>query len=238
MFPIGRRSLSFLGAIGALMIATACSDDNSSGGGGGGGATTSTFVGILSSDDATESGSLEVTVATASPTSPVPTGDAMISVGATGTVSIVGGSATALTGTYDDATGALAVNGGGYSFTGNYDGSNRLEGTYTGPGTTGIFVTAQDDGTTAAYCGSYAGDDQGVWNFVIDGSALLGQAVSSLSGTGTPLDGSINGNAITVLFPGTQQTLATGTRNGSSVSGTWADPNSTDQGTWSGTLCP
>ena len=54
----------------------------------------------------------------------------------------------------------------------------------------------------------------------------------------TPLDGSINGNATTILFPGTQQTLATGTRNGSSVSGTWADPNSTDQGTWSGTLCP
>jgi hypothetical protein len=222
----------------AILLVSACgSDGGGSNGGGGGGATTTEFVGILSSDDGLESGSLAVTVSTATPAPPAPTSVALAIVTASGTLTLVGGTPVALTGSYDDATGALTITGGGYSFTGVYDGSNRLEGTYTGPTTAGTFVSAQSDGTTEAFCGSYAGDDQGLWNFVIDGNDILGEAVSVNSGTSAPLDGSINGNAISILFPGTQQVLATGTRSGSTVSGTWDDPNSTDQGTWTGAAC-
>lgn len=235
--PLARRPLlACLTATLLLAPLTGCSSDSSNGGGGGGNGTTTDFLGILSSDDASESGSLSVTVSTASPA--IPTGAASLSVSATGAISIVGGGAVSLTGTYDDVSGDLTVSGGGYSFSGTYDGSNRLEGTYTGPSTQGVFVTAKADANTTAFCGSYAGDDQGLWSFIIDGSTLLGQAVSSSSGTSAPLDGSISGSDITILFPGTQVTLATGTRSGSTVSGSWADPNSTDVGTWTGAKCP
>jgi hypothetical protein len=235
---ISRPQAAFAALAAIALAAAACSsEEKGGGGGGGGGGNTSSFLGILSSDDASESGSLQLTVSTGSPIVATPTGVALASVAASGSVKILGGATVSLSGTYDDASNALDVSGSGYSFTGAYDGNNRLEGTYTGPSTQGVFVTARSDASTAAFCGSYAGDDQGLWNFVIDGNTLLGQAVSSASGTSAPLDGSISGNNITILVPGTQQVLATGTRNGSNVSGTWADPNSSDQGTWSGAVC-
>ncbi|MGE0352548.1 MAG: hypothetical protein AB7I33_04615 [Gemmatimonadales bacterium] len=237
MFPLTRRHLTLLTALAGLGLAAACGSDGNSDGGGNNGSS-SVFLGILSSDDASESGSVQLTVATASPSAPVPTSISFSAVGVNGSVKIVGGATVTLSGNYDDATNTLTATGSGYSFTGVYDGSNRLEGTYSGPGTQGTFVTAKSDGsTTTAYCGTFAGDDQGIWNFVVDGSAILGQAVSSLSGSSAPLDGSISGSTISIFFPGTQQVLATGTRSGNSVSGTWDDPNSTDTGTWSGTVC-
>lgn len=223
----------------ALALLAACSDSGGSGGGGGGGAdTVSSFLGIISSDDAAESGAISITISTPNPAPPVPTSFSYAVVAAEGSVTLLGGSSVDLTGTYDDGTKAITLTGGGYSFAGVFDGSNRLEGTYTGPATQGTFVSAKSDGSATAFCGSYTGDDQGLWNFVVDGNKILGQAISSLSGTNLPLDGSISGGNITVHFPGTQQVLATGSRNGSSVSGTWNDPNSSDQGTWTGSVCP
>ncbi len=239
MFPRLPSPRPFLlPALCSLLVLAACSDSGGSGGGGGSADTTSTFVGILSSDDASESGAISVTISTASPAPPVPTGVAFAVVTAAGSVSVVGGGTVALSGTYDDGSKLLSLTGGGYSFDGAFDGSNRLEGTYTGPSTAGTFVSARSNGSATAYCGSYTGDDQGLWNFVIDGSKVLGQAVSSLSGTNLPLDGTISGGTITIKFPGTQQNLASGSKNGTSVAGTWADPNSSDHGTWSGAVCP
>ena len=220
----------------ALIATTACGDSSPKGTGGGG--NSATFLGILSSDNATESGSVQFNVSTGSLATPEPTAVAFSAVTATGSVKLVGGATIALAGTYDQGTKSLSASGSGYSFTGGFDGNNRLEGTYSGPSTQGTFVTALADANTAAFCGTYAGDDQGVWNFVIDGAAVLGQAVSSATGASAPLDGSISGNNISILFPGTQQVLATGTRSGGTVSGTWADPNSADHGTWSGQACP
>ncbi|HTS88386.1 MAG TPA: hypothetical protein VMG41_07850 [Gemmatimonadales bacterium] len=221
----------------AILTTAACGDSTPKGGGGGGGGNTATFLGILSSDDATESGSVQLTVSTGSLDIPAPTAVAFSAVTASGSVKLVGGGTVSVTGSYDQDANSISVSGSGYSFTGAYDGNNRLEGTYTGPSTQGTFVTALADANTAAFCGTYTGDDQGVWNFVIDGAAVLGQAVSSATGSSAPLDGSISGNNISILFPGTQQVLATGTRSGSTVSGTWADPNSTDHGTWAGQAC-
>jgi len=230
--PSSRRLLAGL----ALTLVFACGSDGG-GSNNGGGNTSTSFVGILSSDDGSESGSLLVSVSTATPAPPAPTSVAFASVGASGTLTLVGGGTISLSGTYDDASGDLALSGGGYSFAGSYDGSNRLEGTYTGPSTTGTFVSAQDDGSTEAFCGSYLGDDQGLWNFVIDGTTILGEAVSVNSGGTLPLDGTISAGAISIVYPGSQTVLATGTRSGASVSGTWNDPNSSDQGTWTGGVC-
>lgn len=231
-------TLCTLGA--ALLFLPACSDDGGSGNGGGGGSadTISTFVGILSSDDAAESGAISIVISTPNPAPPTPTGISYAIVGAQGTLTLLGGASVDLTGSYDDGAKSVNLTGGGYSFAGGYDGSNRLEGTYTGPASQGTFVSAKSDGSVTAYCGSYSGDDQGLWNFVIDGQKVLGQAVSSLSGTNLPLDGSISGGTISIKFPGSQQVLATGSRNGTSVSGAWSDPNSSDQGTWTGSVCP
>lgn len=222
----------------ALALLAACSDSGGSDNGNGSADTASTFVGILSSDDAAESGAISITISTPNPAPPVPTSFSHAVVAAEGSVTVLGGSSVDLTGTYDDGTKAITLTGGGYSFAGVFDGSNRLEGTYTGPASQGTFVSAKSDGSATAFCGSYTGDDQGLWNFVVDGNKILGQAVSSLSGTNLPLDGSISSGNITVLFPGTQQVLATGNRNGTTVSGTWSDPNSSDQGTWTGSVCP
>ena len=222
---------------GALGIA-ACGDDDDGGTGPGG--NTSNFVGIFSSDDASESGSLTITVQTANPMVGGIRTMALVPVDVTGTLTLTGGGTVALTGTYDPDTGDLDVSGGGYSFSGVFDGTSRLEGTYTGPTTSGTFILSLDDNTSAsAYCGTYEADDlsdDGTFSFVIDGNVLLGEAVSSQDGTNIPLDGTVSGSNITIFIPGTQQTLATGTISGTNVSGTFDDQQGTT-GTWQGSQC-
>ena len=229
------KTLFTVAICGALGLA-ACGDDD----GGTGPGNTSSFVGIFSSDDASESGSLSITVETASPMVGGVRVMAFVPVDVTGTLSLTGGGTVALTGTYDPDTGDLDVSGGGYTFTGTFDGTSRLEGTYTGPTTSGTFILSLDDNTSAtAYCGTYEADDlsdDGTFSFVIDGTVLLGEAVSSVDGTNIPLDGTVSGTTITIFIPGTQLELATGTLNGSDVSGTFDDQQGTT-GTWQGSEC-
>jgi hypothetical protein len=138
-----------------------------------------------------------------------------------------------------DGRRSLAVAGGGYTFGGGFDGVDRLEGIWSGPGSTsGTFVTTSTSGAVA-YCGSYSADDQsdsGTFSIVLAGSILSGEAVSSTDGTHQALDGIVSGNAITIYFPGTTTPLATGTRSGNNVSGTFDDQQGTT-GTWSGAVC-
>jgi hypothetical protein len=55
-----------------------------------------------------------------------------------------------------------------------------------------------------------------------------------VDGTVIPLDGTISGATITIYVPGTQTTLATGTKSGNNVSGTYGG---TSPGTWTGAAC-
>ncbi|MBL8979472.1 MAG: hypothetical protein JNM53_13730, partial [Gemmatimonadetes bacterium] len=116
----------------ALALLAACSDSGGSSNGGPGADTVSSFLGIISSDDAAESGAISITISTPNPAPPVPTSFSYAVVPAEGSVTVLGGSSVDLTGTYDDGTKAVTLTGGGYSFAGVFDGSNRLEGTYTG----------------------------------------------------------------------------------------------------------
>jgi hypothetical protein len=213
-----------------------------SSGGGGGAPKTSTFVGVVSANDGSTSGSISFTIQTGAPAPPAVTGPSLTSpVNATGTLSL-GGSQTALTGTYDPDTDILAAAGGGYSFGGGFDGVDRIEGQWAGPGnTSGTFVTTQST-AAVSFCGTYAAADQtdaGTFSFVISGTTLRGEAVSSVDGSLTPLDGVVNGNTITIYLPGTTLPVATGTRNGNNVSGTYADPEggAGSTGTWTGSVC-
>lgn len=220
----------------ALAVVACGGDGDGGGGGGGGGGSTTTFTGVISQDDGSTSGSIEFVIQTASPAPPSPTGPSIRNpVTLTGTLKM-GGTVT-LTGTYDPDTDILGATGGGYDIGGGFDGTNRLEGFWTGPGgTSGTFVTTRAGGATA-FCGTYDEDDDGsvdgTFSFVIAGSTLSGERYPSGGGGPVALDGVVNGNNITIYFPGTTTTLAVGTRNGGAVTGTFDDLQGTT-GSWTG----
>ena len=225
-----------------LVAAAACAGDSA--GGGGGGANSTTWVGLVLGSDGVESGSLTVTAQTASPAVGRPGGGISLAPGdvtAIGIYKRVTPSAATLdlSGTYNPDSDLLDVAGNGYAFTGTFDGQSRVTGTFTGPTTGGNFVTEVSTGTAQTFCGSYSGDDQGTWSFVVSGGEVHGLAQSSTSGLPPiPLNGIVSGQHITIYAPGTQTVFAEGDITGTSASGTWTDPDSGDTGTWGGnTAC-
>ncbi len=225
-------------ALVALVAAGACTGDSSGGGSGG---TTTTWVGLVQGSDGIESGSLSITVQTASPRIVGPgTGIALAAptiVEASGTYKRTAPTAATVDltgGTYNTETKALSVGGGGYLFTGVYDGQSRLEGTFTG-GAGGNFVTEKNTANAQVFCGTFSGDDDGTWSIVVQSGQVHGQAQSSSGGAPIALDGVVSGNTITIYAPGsTTIELATGTISGNTASGTWTDPETQATGTWTG----
>jgi hypothetical protein len=227
-----KRALS---ALAALALIAACGDSGSSNNGGGGSNST-TFTGVISTDDGSASGAVAFTIATTTLAPPSATGPSLVAANATGSVKFNGQAAVSLSGTYDSDTDVLALTGGGYTIGGLFDGVDRLEGAFSGPNnTSGSFVTTKTANATS-FCGTYTANDQsdhGTFSFVISGSNVRGEA-RSVDGTVIPLDGVIEGNAITIYVPGTQTTLATGTRSGNNASGTYGGDS---PGTWTGGVC-
>lgn len=209
-------------ALALLFGFAGCSDDDKVTNNNNGGTTVLLFVGTVNGDNGGLSGSIELSI----------NGTTV-----TGTFVIVAPSSAthALTGTYNTSTKEVTASGGGYTFDGVYDGSNHLEGTMSGSGS-GIFVAAKDENNSAvAFCGTFAGTDDGVWNFTIDGTSVTGSYTTS-SGTVGALEGTISGNTITLMAAGTSTQLATGTRSGDNASGTW-DAGGGNSGTWTGAKC-
>ncbi|HTR22072.1 MAG TPA: hypothetical protein VMH88_14575 [Gemmatimonadales bacterium] len=205
------QRLLALGLAGAVLL-SACSKDSGTTPSN----TTLVFVGTVNGDNGGLSGSVSFSI----------TGTAV-----TGTFTIIAPSASshALTGTYNTGSKAMAAAGDGYNFAGVYDGSSRMEGGMTGTAS-GTFVTVKDNGNTAvAYCGSFTGDDDGVFNFTVISGALHGTATTT-SGTVIALDGTVSSGNIAI--PG----LAVGTVSGTNVSGTW-DNGAGSSGTWTGAKC-
>lgn len=233
--PAQQMTCALLAAV-TLVGGAACGGD----GGGGPSGQSSSFVGIVSVDDGSATGSLAVTIQSGTLAPPAASRAASLldPVNATGTLTL--GGTTSLTGTYDPDTDILALTGGGYTFGGGFDGVDRLEGIWTGPGaTSGTFVATA--GTTGvAYCGTYTATDgsgdSGTFSIVVTGTTVRGEAYSSTDQVPIPLDGVISGTAITIYVPGTTTPLATGTRSGNTVSGTYDDGQG-GVGTWTGTLC-
>jgi hypothetical protein len=182
------------------------------------------------------SGGLSIAIQSGTLLMEAPTAASLSTFTATGSHQL-GGTAVALSGTYDDQTKDLTLTGGGYTLAGSFDGVDRLEGAFSGPGTSGTFVTAKRQSGTAAYCGTFTGDDDGTFSFTVSGGKVLGTAVSTSGSAAIPLDGVKSGGAITIYVPGTTLVLAAGTISGNNVSGTW-DDHQGSTGTWSGSVCP
>jgi hypothetical protein len=209
-------------AMALLLALSGCSNDDDNNPTNPPGSSALVFVGTVNGDNGSLSGSLTFTV-----------NDSAV----TGTFRITTPTPAthALLGAFDSSSNVLGATGGGYNFAGAYDGSNRLEGLMSG-NATGTFVTIRDDNNSSvAFCGTFTGDDDGVWNFTIDGTIIAGSYTTN-SGDFGALDGTISGNAITIANPGGGAPLATGTRNGDNASGTW-DNGVGDSGTWTGSRC-
>ena len=69
----------------------------------------------------------------------------------------------------------------------------------------------------------------------VPGSTLSGTATTS-SGTVIALDGTVSASSITIVMPAAGGTLATGTRSGANVSGTWNNGVG-GSGSWTGAQC-
>ena len=208
-------------AVLAIMLVTfaGCSKSDKATQPSGNNGTTLRFVGTVNGDNGYLSGTIVFSV-----------NDSVV----TGTFRIVtpDTSTHALTGIYNDSTKALAATDGSHTFGGLYDGANRLEGLMTGS-VSGTFVTVKDDDNSAvAFCGTFSGDDSGVWNFTIDGTIIAG-SFTTVGGIMGLLDGTISGNAISIVNPAGGAPLATGTRSGDDASGTWNDGQSSS-GVWTG----
>lgn len=152
----------------------------------------------------------------------------------TGTLTIVGGSTIALSGTYDSMSGIITVAGGGYTLVLTVSG-NDLEGSYTGPSTSGVCdgVKVEEGATVESYCGSFSGDDSGFWDFlVLDGITVFGTAYSTVEDEASSFSGTLSGGMISVNTE--FGTTAVGTVGAVSASGTWMNASEGINGSWSG----
>lgn len=140
-----------------------------------------------------------------------------------------------LTGMYVDTVNVLAASGDNYNFTGYLnDTTGVFRGNMTGAAN-GLVLGARDNNNSSvAYCGSFTGSDSGNWDFTIQGTTVTGSYMPA-DGGGGELEGTISGNTLTLYEDGVQ--IATGTRNGNSVSGNWESADHSGSGTWTGSRC-
>jgi hypothetical protein len=153
------------------------------------------------------------------------------SVGATGSVHVAGGSTTTLSGTYDPASRALNLSGGGFTFTGSASGA-VVSGTYNAPsGVSGAFSTrSAANGTVTTYCGNFVAKNdpneiRGVFNLVVSGSSVSGvmNMFADTPPTIASVTGQVIGTAISISWTATsgqyagESGAATGTIQGGTV---------------------
>jgi hypothetical protein len=220
-----RLSLLLLALL--LPLATGCDSNDDSNPPAG----TGTYVGTLAG--AQTSGALTVT---------------LDGTDASGSVTLIGGAARSasasmppLSGSYNAGTGALHLEGGGYTFDGTIA-DGVLSGTWTGPGgTSGSFSAfLGGEGTVVdVYCGTFdTVNDDGTFNLVRRDATLRGFAVPD-NGDTIELSGSVSGNTLTIFgtLAGQTQGVATATlaADGSTFSGTVNDPE--NPGTVTGARC-
>ncbi len=236
---------------GGLLVLTACSGNSTNPIAPTGGAST-TFMGTFAGSGG-RNGTLEITIHASlaasvedsgAPTVVINFGPLVLravaaTLSASATLSFVGGGSVELIGVYDDVTRVVAASGGGYSFEGSLSPDfTSLVGAFIGT-TSGSFATlTTSSGEVTTYCGTYSGDDSGVWNIVIISATgqVSGTYADDLGDTGL-IFGQLTGTSLDLTDPGDPGTTATGTVQGNSLSGTWLDvsePGQTYSGTFSG----
>jgi len=219
----------------ALALTAACSDDSNNGDGG----TTSTiWTGIFQADNATDFGALQVTAATDAPAPPALS--AMAPIAATVDLNVVAPAPAAfsLGATYDPATDQLAGDDQGFVLAGTFDGTSRLEGSWTGPGPTqGVFVSLMDnDETGQAFCGTFTGTaGSGSFGFVVVNGVLAGNYYISGLTTPVAVDGTVAGGTAITLAGATTGTGTITAGTPSTATGTF--DVGADTFTWTTTDC-
>jgi fibronectin-binding autotransporter adhesin len=223
-------------ALAALALTAACSSDDNNDGGGN---PSTVWTGIIQADNAAAFGALQINAATDAPAPPALS--AMAPITASVGLNVVAPAAATLSlgGTYDPATDQLAVDDQSYILAGTFDGTSRLEGTWSGPGPTqGVFVSLLDnDGTGQAFCGTFTGTPgSGSFGFVVVNGVLAGNYYTIGSTTPVAVDGTVaGGTAITLagattgtgtITPGTPST-ATGTFDIGADTFTWTTTDCT-----------
>ena len=234
---------------GGLLVLTACSTNPIAPTGSGG---PTTFVGTFAGSGG-QNGTLEITIQgslaasvedSGAPTLVINFGPLVLravaaTLSASATLTFVGGGSVELIGAYDDVTRVVAASGGGYSFEGSLSPDfTSLVGAFTGT-TSGNFSTlTTSSGGVTTYCGTYSGDDSGVWNIAIISATgqVSGTYADDLGDAGL-IAGQLTGTSLAVTDPGEPGVSASGTLQGNSLSGTWSDasdPGQTYTGTFSG----
>lgn len=222
-------------ALGVLAMTAACSDDSSSNGGG---TPATVWTGIFQADNATDFGALQVNASTDAPAPPALS--AMAPIAATVDLNVVAPAAAtfSLGATYDPETDQLALDDQGYVVAGTFDGTSRLEGTWTGPGPTqGFFVSLMDnDETGQAFCGTFTGTaGSGSFGFVVVNGVLAGNYYTSGSTTPVAVDGTVAGGTAITLAGATTGTGTITAGSPSTATGTF--DVGADTFTWTTTDC-
>jgi len=238
----------FIPLAASVALAACSSSDN----GGGGSSTSDSYDGTFASADF--SGTVAVTVPTASAsiaapvTGPAPSFDlnGASAINVTATLHITGGGTVNLTGTLNGV--ALAMAGTGYTFSGTLTGSGtsrQISGTFTDPnGNTGTFsVHVSASGTHAkAYCGAYTGTDNGdpdggTFNLVIGSEGSGGAIIVNSNGDAGYLAAHTVSNQLQMYDPQAPNiTIAqTTTYNATNVAGTY-DDHQGSSGTFAGSV--
>jgi len=214
----------------------ACSDNNNDNGGDTGLPAATSYAGFVAST-AGQTGPLSITFASAVAAPPAlqqagtgPSFSSGAPVNATGTVSIGGGAAAAITGTLEGGT--LNMTGGGWTLTGSLL-NGQLVGTFTGPGgvTGSLSAVASASGSPAkTFCGYFEGSDLtidppeavfGTFSVVIAGDVVLGTAVSD-GGNVIDFSGTATATSFTIQKVTTEGTLnASGTYDANGTQGTF-----------------
>jgi hypothetical protein len=230
--PVSALRLATGLTLAATLTLSACGKDDPAGPGQ---TTPLVLIGVVNGSSADLSGSISLRID---------------NVSATGTFKRVRPTAAtiALTGTYNVSSRALVVSGGGYSFSGTYDGSSLLVGSFTGPSSASGSFRAQKSTSNApkAYCGTFnafdPADEDGIWNFSIDGTSISGTA-TEFGGDVIVLSGTASGTnnrdlVIRDVANPDPNARATGqiSADGLTVSGTYGVGNVV-VGDWEGDLC-
>jgi hypothetical protein len=210
------------------------------------GASTSTFQGTIAGT-ATQSGTLSVTVqskvAAASPLALrlpfIATLYAQAStVSASGSLHIVGGSTTTLSGSFDTSAKTINLSGGGFTFLGSLGGS-VMSGSYTGPNSAsgGFSSLSTTSSTVTLYCGNVFGVPPqssvvtGVLNLSVASSGTVSGSFSVLPDDSGTISGQVTGTNISITYVDSAGThkgetgTATGTIQNGAVSGTSSSGN-------------
>jgi hypothetical protein len=235
------RILGNLGVVAALgLLAFAgCSDDETSPTtpNNPGGSNSITMTGAAVSG--TANSALTVVINSATLAAPLRTRLAYKTVvTASGTLTPVGGSPVALSGTYDTDTDALMLTGSGYDLVGQADttGSNdAILGGWDGPGGPGLFGCAQGTSSSpvTTICGTYMSDTStepdGNFDILITGSECAGIAFPADGSPFQTFEGTVGdgtGTSKTLELVGTEGTYTL------NVGGTWDTATNDVSGWW------